>query len=95
MTVETMYNDVADFIAKLNPSKLLELKAPNEAREHVWNLIDKAIILKAIIKATKSATFHDSMTILGTKCASTRRTPVSIAKRIMYFIVKVVYHVSK
>lgn len=41
MTVQTMYDDVADFIANMNPTKILELKAPQEAQERVWSLISK------------------------------------------------------
>lgn len=41
MTVQTMYDDVADFIANMNPTKILELKAPQAAQERVWALISK------------------------------------------------------
>ena len=41
MVVQTMYDDVADFIGKLNPRKILELKAPNSARERLSALIER------------------------------------------------------
>lgn len=41
MTVQTLYDDVANFIANMNPTKILELKAPLEAQERVQALIEK------------------------------------------------------
>jgi hypothetical protein len=40
-TVETVYDHVADFIADMNPSKLLELRATEVARERLTELIEK------------------------------------------------------
>ncbi len=41
MAVQTIYDHVADFIADMNPAKLLELRAPESARERLEELIDK------------------------------------------------------
>ena len=41
MAVQTMYDHVADFVADMNPAKLLELRAPESARERLEELIDK------------------------------------------------------
>jgi hypothetical protein len=41
MTVETVYDQVADFIASMNPAKVLELRAPQAASERLTDLIDK------------------------------------------------------
>jgi DNA replicative helicase MCM subunit Mcm2 (Cdc46/Mcm family) len=40
-TVQTVYDDVADFIAAMNPAKLLELRATDAARERLTALIEK------------------------------------------------------
>ena len=40
-TVETVYDHVADFIADMNPTKLLELRATEVARERLTELIEK------------------------------------------------------
>jgi hypothetical protein len=40
-TVETVYDHVADFIADMNPSKLLELRATEASRERLTELIEK------------------------------------------------------
>ena len=40
-TVETVYDHVADFIADMNPAKLLELRATEVARERLTELIEK------------------------------------------------------
>lgn len=40
-TVETVYDQVADFIADMNPTKLLELRATEVARERLTELIEK------------------------------------------------------
>ncbi len=39
--VETVYDHVADFIADMNPTKLLELRATEAARERLTELIEK------------------------------------------------------
>jgi DNA replicative helicase MCM subunit Mcm2 (Cdc46/Mcm family) len=41
MVVYNMYDEVADFIGKMNPSKILELKAPIESKDRVYALIEK------------------------------------------------------
>ena len=41
MTVQTVYDQVADFIADMNPTKVLELRAPEAARQRLADLIDK------------------------------------------------------
>jgi hypothetical protein len=41
MVVQTIYDDVADFIANMNPTKILELKAPKESQDRLWALIEK------------------------------------------------------
>ena len=41
MAVQTIYDHVADFIADMNPAKLLELRAPESARERLEELINK------------------------------------------------------
>ncbi len=40
-TVQTVYDHVADFIADMNPAKLLELRATEVARERLIELIEK------------------------------------------------------
>jgi hypothetical protein len=41
MTVETVYDQVADFIAAMNPAKVLELHAPKAASQRLTDLIEK------------------------------------------------------
>ncbi|MEN0005988.1 MAG: hypothetical protein AAF798_17690 [Bacteroidota bacterium] len=41
MTASTVYDSVADFIAKMNPQKMLELKADAVMQERVGILINK------------------------------------------------------
>ena len=41
MTVQLVYDQIADFIAAMNPAKVLEMRAPQEARERLENLIAK------------------------------------------------------
>lgn len=41
MTVQTVYDHVADFIADMNPSKLLELRATDVASERLTTLIEQ------------------------------------------------------
>ncbi len=41
MTSQKVYNDVAEFIASMNPAKLLELKASKEAQERLQTLIEQ------------------------------------------------------
>jgi hypothetical protein len=41
MTVQTVYDHVADFIAEMNPRKLLELRATEHDRERLATLIEK------------------------------------------------------
>ena len=41
MTVQTVYDHVADFIADMNPEKLLELRATDAERERLAALIDQ------------------------------------------------------
>ena len=41
MTVQLVYDQIADFIAAMNPTKTLELHAPNAASERLENLIAK------------------------------------------------------
>jgi hypothetical protein len=41
MTVQTVYDHVADFIANMNPSKVLELSAPPAAQQRLEDLIAK------------------------------------------------------
>ena len=41
MTVQLVYNQIADFIAAMNPAKVLEMRAPQEASERLENLIAK------------------------------------------------------
>ena len=41
MLVQTVYDDVADFIANMNPSKILELKASKDSQDRLWTLIEK------------------------------------------------------
>ncbi|RYU93200.1 hypothetical protein [Emticicia agri] len=39
MTSQKFYDEVADFIASMNPARILELKAPKEAQERLQFLI--------------------------------------------------------
>lgn len=41
MTSQKVYDDVAEFIASMNPAKTLELKASKEAQERLQNLIEQ------------------------------------------------------
>ena len=41
MTSHTVYDEVAEFIASMNPARILELKAPKEAQERLHILIEK------------------------------------------------------
>lgn len=41
MAVQTVYDHVADFIAEMNPAKLLQLRATATDRERLEALIDK------------------------------------------------------
>ena len=41
MTVQLVYDQIADFIAAMNPTKILELRAPQAASERLENLIAK------------------------------------------------------
>lgn len=41
MTASNVYDSVADFIAKLNPQKILELRADAEMQERLEELIEK------------------------------------------------------
>jgi hypothetical protein len=41
MTVQTMYDHIADSIAAMNPEKVLELQAPQAASERLYALISK------------------------------------------------------
>lgn len=41
MKVQNVYDEVADFIANMNPSKILELKASPSAQERLTDLIEK------------------------------------------------------
>ena len=41
MTVQTVYDHVSDFIADMNPEKLLELRATDAERERLAALIDQ------------------------------------------------------
>lgn len=41
MTSHTVYDEVAEFIASMNPARILELKAPREAQERLHILIEK------------------------------------------------------
>ena len=41
MTVQQTYNTIADFIASMNPSKVLELKASTEMQNRLESLISK------------------------------------------------------
>jgi hypothetical protein len=41
MAVQTVYDHVADFIAEMNPAKLLQLRATENDRERLEELIEK------------------------------------------------------
>ena len=41
MSVQLVYDQIADFIASMNPSKILELHAPQAASERLERLIAK------------------------------------------------------
>jgi hypothetical protein len=41
MAVQTVYDHVADFIAEMNPAKLLQLRATDKDRERLEALIEK------------------------------------------------------
>ncbi len=41
MTVQTVYDHIADFIASMDPQKVLELKAPPGMSTRLEDLIDK------------------------------------------------------
>jgi hypothetical protein len=41
MAVQTVYDHVADFIASMDPAKILELKAPEEMSRRLEDLIEK------------------------------------------------------
>ncbi len=41
MAVQTFYDHIADFIAEMNPAKLLELRATEPERARLAALIDK------------------------------------------------------
>jgi hypothetical protein len=41
MAVQTVYDHVADFIAEMNPAKLLELRATDNDRARLETLIEK------------------------------------------------------
>lgn len=41
MTAQSVYDHVADFIADMNPQKVLELKAPEAMSVRLEDLIDK------------------------------------------------------
>lgn len=41
MTSQKVYDDVAEFIASMNPAKILELKASKEAQERLQLLIEQ------------------------------------------------------
>jgi hypothetical protein len=41
MAVQTVYDHVADFIAELNPAKLLQLRATENDRKRLEELIEK------------------------------------------------------
>jgi phosphate uptake regulator len=41
MTVQTMYDHIADAIAAMNPEKVLELHAPQAATDRLYALIHK------------------------------------------------------
>lgn len=41
MKVQNVYDEVADFIANMNPSKILDLKASPLAQERLTDLIEK------------------------------------------------------
>ncbi|MBP7533067.1 MAG: hypothetical protein KA783_01345 [Chitinophagales bacterium] len=42
MTIYTLYDQVADLIAELNPQKVLALKAPIAMQQHLDDLIEKS-----------------------------------------------------
>ncbi len=41
MTVQTIYDHIADSIAAMNPEKVLELHAPQAATDRLYALINK------------------------------------------------------
>jgi hypothetical protein len=41
MTVQTIYDHVAETIAAMNPTKVLEIRAPQAATERLESLIEK------------------------------------------------------
>lgn len=41
MVVQTAYDQIADFIASMNPARVLELRAPDEMRQRLEDLIEK------------------------------------------------------
>ena len=41
MTVQAVYDHIADFIASMNPERVLELKAPEVMGNRLEDLIDK------------------------------------------------------
>lgn len=41
MNVAKLFDDVAEALAKIDPEKILELRAPNEMAERVEELVDK------------------------------------------------------
>jgi predicted house-cleaning noncanonical NTP pyrophosphatase (MazG superfamily) len=41
MTISSVYDSVADFIASMNPAKILELRADPEMQKRLEELIDK------------------------------------------------------
>lgn len=41
MTVQTIYDHVAETIAAMNPTKVLEIRAPKAATERLESLIEK------------------------------------------------------
>jgi hypothetical protein len=41
MTVQTIYDHVAETIASMNPTKVLEIRAPQAATERLESLIEK------------------------------------------------------
>ena len=41
MQVQNVYNDVADFIANMNPQKILELRASEQSKERLVFLTEK------------------------------------------------------
>lgn len=41
MTVQTIYDHIADSIAAMNPTKVLELQAPKAASQRLSDLVEK------------------------------------------------------